>query len=48
LSLNSMNRSFGAKDCYPFVLTPKAIEKLRFVHDLIDSVCRTATAGTQP
>jgi hypothetical protein len=37
LSLNSMNRSFGAKDCYPFVLTPRAIEKLRFVHDLIDA-----------
>jgi hypothetical protein len=36
LSLNSMNRSFGAKDCYPFVLSPKAIEKLHFVHDVIE------------
>jgi hypothetical protein len=37
LSLNSMNRSFGMKDCYPFVLAPAAIEKLRFVHHLIES-----------
>jgi hypothetical protein len=36
VSLNNMNRSFGAKDCYPFVLTPRAIEKLHFVHNLIE------------
>jgi hypothetical protein len=35
LALNSMNRSFGTTDCYPFVLTDAAIQKLRFVHDLI-------------
>jgi len=40
LSLNSMNRSFGAKDCYPFVLSSGAIEKLHLVHDLIDAACR--------
>jgi hypothetical protein len=48
LSLNSMNRSFGAKDCYPFVLTPRAIEKLRFVHELIDIVSQTPSAESQP
>jgi hypothetical protein len=42
LSLNSMNRSFGAQDCYPFVLSPRAIEKLHFVHDVIESACRTS------
>jgi hypothetical protein len=29
---NSMNRSMGLTDLYPFVLTPKVIEKLAFVH----------------
>ena len=29
---NSMNRSMGLTDLYPFVLSPKAIEKLAFVH----------------
>jgi hypothetical protein len=48
VSLNSMNRSFGAKDCYPFVLSPPAIEKLHFVHDLIDSVSRDTPAEHQP
>jgi len=43
LSLNSMNRSFGAKDCYPFVLTARTIEKLHFVHDFIDNVWRNNT-----
>ena len=31
---NSMNRSMGLLDLYPFVLTPKVIEKLSFVHEL--------------
>jgi hypothetical protein len=31
---NSMNRSMGLNDLYPFVLTPKVIEKLGFVHAL--------------
>jgi hypothetical protein len=37
LALNSLNRSMGMKDAYPFVLSPKVLEKLRFVHDLIQS-----------
>ena len=35
LALNSLNRSMGMKDAYPFVLSPKVLEKLRFVHELI-------------
>ena len=34
-SLNMMNRSMGHADVYPFVLAPAALEKMRFVHDLI-------------
>jgi len=35
LALNSLNRSMGMNDAYPFVLSPRVLEKLRFVHDLI-------------
>lgn len=35
LALNSLNRSMGLEDAYPFVLTPPVLAKLRFVHDLI-------------
>jgi len=40
--LNSLNRGLGLSDAYPFVLSTPAIEKLRFVHDVI------ARAGGQP
>lgn len=36
LALNSLNRSMGLADPYPFVLSEKAINKLRFVHDVIE------------
>ncbi len=32
LSLNAMARSIGQSDLYPFVLSPKVVEKLDFVH----------------
>ncbi len=35
LALNSMNRSMGHADYYPFVIPDAAREKLRFVHDAI-------------
>jgi hypothetical protein len=35
LALNSLNRSMGMKDAYPFVLSPQVLGKLRFVHGLI-------------
>jgi hypothetical protein len=34
-ALNSLNRGMGLQDLYPFVLSPPAIEKLRFVHETI-------------
>jgi hypothetical protein len=35
IALNSLNRSMGLPDPYPFVLAGPAVEKLRFVHDVI-------------
>ncbi len=40
-SLNMVNRSMGHDDLYPFVLAPAVLEKMRFVHTVIDEV----TAG---
>ena len=36
VALNSLNRSMGLIDPYPFVLSTDVIEKLRFVHDVIE------------
>ncbi len=33
--LNNLNRGLGLSDAYPFVLSPPAIEKLRFVHETV-------------
>lgn len=37
LALNSINRSMGKDDLYPFVITPTIAKKLAFVHDLVRS-----------
>ena len=37
LLLNSLNRSLGQDDAYPFALTSGALQKLRFVHDVIQA-----------
>jgi hypothetical protein len=37
-ALNSFNRSMGLPDPYPFVLSPRVIEKLGFVHRLVRSI----------
>ena len=34
-ALNSLNRTMGQQDLYPFILTPKVIRKLGFIHDLV-------------
>jgi hypothetical protein len=36
LALNSLNRSMGLPDPYPFVVPPPALEKIRFVHQVIE------------
>ncbi len=48
-ALNSFNRSMGLADPYPFVLSPKVIEKLAFIHRLVADranqlVCRARSA----
>jgi hypothetical protein len=45
LALNSLNRSMGMKDAYPFVLSPRVLEKLRFVHDLVHQASPAVRAG---
>jgi hypothetical protein len=34
-ALNSLNRCLGESDLYPFILSPAAIGKLGFIHDLV-------------
>lgn len=34
-ALNSLNRSMGHSHVYPFILSPKVIEKLTFVHNVV-------------
>ena len=34
--LNALNRSLGQQDAYPFVLSAPTIEKLRFVHQVVE------------
>lgn len=36
--LNNLNRGLGLPDGYPFVLSEPVIEKLRFIHDMIEEV----------
>lgn len=33
--LNSLNRSMGLEDAYPFVISITALDKLRFIHELV-------------
>jgi len=35
LAVNSLNRSMGQPDLYPFVLPPAVLDKLRFIHQLV-------------
>lgn len=42
LMLNSLNRSLGHDDAYPFALSTPVLAKLRFVHDVVRS------KGTRP
>jgi hypothetical protein len=44
VALNSLNRSMGLPDLYPFVLAERVIEKLRFVHQVVEK----ASTGIAP
>ena len=40
-AVNSLNRSMGHADFYPFIIAPPVVEKLQFIHD----VCRGYNKG---
>jgi hypothetical protein len=42
--LNNLNRGLGAPDAYPFVISQPAIEKLRFVHEVIAAAAAALSA----
>ena len=42
-SLNMVNRSMGKDDLYPFVLPVPVLEKMRFIHTVIDEVTADPT-----
>jgi hypothetical protein len=47
LLVNSLNRSLGQEDAYPFAISPGALRKLRYVHDVIQASRRqTQETGT--
>ncbi len=46
LLLNSLTRSLGQDDAYPFALASATLDKLRFVHDAIRSPRSEASAET--
>jgi hypothetical protein len=46
LALNSLQRSTGHRDAYPFVLSGSAVEKLRFVHGVVQSCKVTEVSPT--
>jgi hypothetical protein len=48
LLVNSLNRSLGQDDAYPFALSRDALEKLRFVHDAIVTPRAPSPAGSGP
>ena len=37
-ALNMMNRSMGKADLYPFVLPPAVLDKMRFIHTVIEEI----------
>jgi hypothetical protein len=49
LLVNSLNRSLGQEDAYPFALSVGALQKLRYVHDVISATrSQSPTHGAEP
>lgn len=42
-ALNMVNRSMGKGDLYPFVLAPPVLEKMRFIHTVVDEITADPT-----
>ena len=45
--VNNLNRGLGMPDGYPFVLSPPAVAKLRFVHDTIAAARSNSNSWSQ-
>jgi hypothetical protein len=45
-AMNSVSRTMGARELYPFVLSPAVIEKLGFIHNLIHKTIPAAASQT--
>lgn len=45
VAMNSLQRSMGEKDLYPFVLTPAVMDKLEYMHQLLHKRPYVATAA---
>ena len=45
--LNSLNRGLGRPDSYPFVLSAPVIDKLRFVHQVINGTPKAASTAAE-
>jgi hypothetical protein len=35
-AVNSINRAMGVPDVYPFVISAGVVEKMKFIHQLVD------------
>jgi hypothetical protein len=46
-AVNSLNRSMGLLDLYPFVLGPGAVAKLAFVHQLVGATAQTESTAAK-
>jgi hypothetical protein len=42
-ALNMLNRSMGKADLYPFVLPPPVLDKMRFIHTIIEEITSDPT-----
>ncbi len=48
VALNALNRSLGLSDAYPFSLSGPALEKLAFVHALVQSAADAVAGAKEP
>jgi hypothetical protein len=44
-AINSVARTMGTRDLYPFILTPEVIQKLSFIHGLVQDVASGPDEG---
>ena len=46
-AMNSLNRSMGLRDLYPFVISKTIKEKLRFIHEVVKEAGAFKAQGEQ-